>query len=397
MLQDCIFTPTLTGNLHLLSLTQLAYKGFKVECLHTKCTISKNDVVYATGTATPSGYILDEKQPSEFAFLSGTSNVNTKAIWHKRLAHLGEDNMLKMKDMVTGMESGAPKPMTISNTCPACVCSSHTRHISHEPVILPQRILEIIYVDICGPMPHKDLTGIRNFASYTDAKTPFTRTYGLREKSDNLAAFNTFMICAGCETGCYIISLHFDNTGENLSNELRSFCQSTGIIIRTTQPYSPEMNGVPERLNRTLVKETSTWLWDANLPIEFWREAIATATFVRNRCPTSKLAITPYEAYYSRKPNVGNSLKSSIAMSYNARNKPKSSSVPPTPKFKHTSHCSSIGVRGLRALYGMAIEDFKELWIIDSAASNHFMASRENMRKFIPISPVKVMTGNGII
>ena len=38
-----------------------------------------------------------------------------------------------------------------------------------------------------------------------------------------------------------------------------------------------------------------------------------------------------------------------------------------------------------------------EMWVVDSAASNHFTALKDNIRNFIEISPVKVLTGNGII
>src|SRR5258706_7067930 len=38
-----------------------------------------------------------------------------------------------------------------------------------------------------------------------------------------------------------------------------------------------------------------------------------------------------------------------------------------------------------------------EMWVVDSAASNHFTALKSNIRNFIDISPVKVLTGNGII
>ena len=65
--------------------------------------------------------------------------------------------------------------------------------------------------------------------------------------------------------------------------------------------------------------------------------------------------------------------------------------------------CLKIGVGGkagdlilLKSLYDVEITK-KQLWIIDSAASNHFIAERDNLTEFKPISPVKIMTGNGII
>ena len=46
-------------------------------------------------------------------------------------------------------------------------------------------------------------------------------------------------------------------------------------------------------------------LLDARLPQSFWAEAISTATYLRNRSPTSALeGMTPYQAWYGRKPGV---------------------------------------------------------------------------------------------
>ena len=57
--------------------------------------------------------------------------------------------------------------------------------------------------------------------------------------------------------------------------------------------------------NRTLVETTRAVLLDANVHQKFWAEAISTATYLRNRNPTSAVeGMTPYEAWYGRKPHV---------------------------------------------------------------------------------------------
>ena len=44
----------------------------------------------------------------------------------------------------------------------------------------------------------------------------------------------------------------------------------------------------------------------------------------------------------------------------------------------------------------MDVEEL-EMWVMDSAASSHFMAIKKNIRNFVEISPVKVLTINGTI
>ena len=54
-------------------------------------------------------------------------------------------------------------------------------------------------------------------------------------------------------------------------------------------PKSPEQNGVAECMNRTLVETLCFMLVDAKLPHSFWAEALSTAVYLKNRCPTKAL------------------------------------------------------------------------------------------------------------
>ena len=65
------------------------------------------------------------------------------------------------------------------------------------------------------------------------------------------------------------------------------------------------MNGIAERVNRTLFKHARAMLWTARLPVGFWTAAVQMATFLKNRSPTKALNTTPYEAYFGGKPNLG--------------------------------------------------------------------------------------------
>ncbi|KAB2605945.1 retrovirus-related Pol polyprotein from transposon TNT 1-94 [Pyrus ussuriensis x Pyrus communis] len=72
-------------------------------------------------------------------------------------------------------------------------------------------------------------------------------------------------------------------------------------------PYLEETkeNGVVERKNRTLVEMAKTMLHDRGMPYFLWAEAMHTAVYILNRCPTKALGnITPFEAYIGRKPGI---------------------------------------------------------------------------------------------
>ena len=99
--------------------------------------------------------------------------------------------------------------------------------------------------------------------------------------------------------------LRTDNGGEYVSKKFDSYLKAEVIHHELTVPKIPEQNGVAERLNRTLVETAHSMLLDAKLLKKYWGEAVRTAVYLKNRCPTKCLkGMTPYEAWVGVKPEV---------------------------------------------------------------------------------------------
>ena len=60
--------------------------------------------------------------------------------------------------------------------------------------------------------------------------------------------------------------VRLDNGGEYGSSELNTYIESKGLLFQPTVPYSPESNGVAERINRTLISKVRAILIDAKIP-----------------------------------------------------------------------------------------------------------------------------------
>ena len=61
--------------------------------------------------------------------------------------------------------------------------------------------------------------------------------------------------------------------GSEYQATLKSYLDEKGIENDITTHYSPESNGISERLNRTLLDMARTMLFGANLPNKLWTEA----------------------------------------------------------------------------------------------------------------------------
>lgn len=72
-----------------------------------------------------------------------------------------------------------------------------------------------------------------------------------------------------------------------------------------TVGYAPEQNGVSERKNRTVMEMARSMLYEKGLPKTFWAEAVYTAVYLLNRCPTKAVQNkTPIEAWSGQKPSA---------------------------------------------------------------------------------------------
>lgn len=95
-----------------------------------------------------------------------------------------------------------------------------------------------------------------------------------------------------------------DNGGEFINQTVSTFFRKKGIVHEKTPPYEHERNGTAERFNQTLTTMARALIM--NLGLSLWAEAIATACYLKNRLPHTRLPenITPYEALHGNKPTI---------------------------------------------------------------------------------------------
>jgi len=99
--------------------------------------------------------------------------------------------------------------------------------------------------------------------------------------------------------------LRTNNGGEFCSKEFEEFCKKCGISLQKTTPYTPQQNGVVERMNKTLMERARRMLTGSGLGQEFWAEAVDTACYLVNRSPSSALEDkTPQEEWTGKKPSL---------------------------------------------------------------------------------------------
>lgn len=167
-------------------------------------------------------------------------------------------------------------------------------------------MLEIIHSDVCGPMESMSLGGSKYFVIFEDDFNRMVFVYFIKTKDQVFDCFKDFKNMVENQKGRKIKMLRSDNGGEFCNRVFENYLKGNGIIHQKTNPYTPEQNGMSERLNRTIIEKSKCMLFDANLEKKFWAEAVHTAVYLRNRSLASGLDKTPYELWTGRMPDVKN-------------------------------------------------------------------------------------------
>ena len=171
--------------------------------------------------------------------------------------------------------------------CDGCALGKQTRvRFQSTSTDRASELLEVIHSDVCGPMQTSTFSGKRYFVTFIDDKSRYCVVYLIKSKSEVVDKFANFVAFAEKQTGKRVKSLRSDNGGEYASAKMAKFCSDQGIVLKYTPPYTPQLNGVAERMNRTLVECARCMLEHAGLAKHYWEEAVMTAMFLRNRCPS---------------------------------------------------------------------------------------------------------------
>ncbi|KAE8957484.1 hypothetical protein PR002_g31158 [Phytophthora rubi] len=102
-----------------------------------------------------------------------------------------------------------------------------------------------------------------------------------------------------------LMCLRSDNGTEFVNKDVTRICTLNGIMHQRTVPYSPQQNGVAERMNRTIMENARSMLHYKSVPTEWWAEAVSTAVYLINRSTnTQHTSVTPYELGFKVKPTL---------------------------------------------------------------------------------------------
>ena len=301
-LRNVLFVRKLEANI--LSLGRLDEEGYRMIMGEGKLTIFNPNSQLFAEVLRSRGRLYLLKLSIIDQCLIATGDITEDWLWQSCFGHLSFHTLKEMSNKKS--VEGLPPINMPNKLCRSCVVGKHHRtSFPKKSTFQATEPLELIHIDICGPISPPTLGGSRYFLLIIDDFSILTWVAMLQCKSDAFEAFKHFKNLVETKKGLKIKTLRSDRGGEFTLDEFSKYYLEHGIKRQLTAPYSPQQNGIVERKNRTVMSMVRAMLKAKDLPRELWGEVVSTTVYIINRSLTKSLqGQTPHEKWTGRRPSV---------------------------------------------------------------------------------------------
>ena len=275
--------------------------------------------------------------PSAAAPVSQAAPVSAEQLAHERAGH---PSMFRLQALSRAgamldlpeldFPSWQPRALAAESVCGPCALGAKHRHAFGDTVPEQHRATEAlqrVHADLAGPVSYpqrsneqQQLASTLGAAKYllviVDEFTRRIFVVALHNKAEAAAKIVAWCRAAQRAQGRKLREFHTDGGGEFLGKTaLQKYLTDEGIAHTTTQPHTPQHNGIAERAIRSVFEGARKLLQHAKLGPEFWAEMAKTAAYLLNRTRVVQLpaaahggaaaqrAVTPEEAWSGVRPS----------------------------------------------------------------------------------------------
>ena len=272
------FVPELKRNL--ISIGMLDQTGCVIKAEKSVLREIKGSMVIMKGIKQNGLYVMDGHNVVGEANVTN-SRGNRSMLWHLRMRHISEKGLreLQKQGVFEDDHIGA------LGFCEDCIIGKSSRLRFETAAHTTKEKLGYIHSDLWGSAQVNSLGGCRYFLTFIDDFSRMVWVFALKSKDEVLEKFKNWKTFVENQTGLKVKTLRTDNGLEYCNKLFEEFCEKNGIQRHKIITYTPQQNGLAEKMNRTLVEKVRCMLIYSKLPKTLWAEDLNTACYLVNRSP----------------------------------------------------------------------------------------------------------------
>ncbi|KAJ5337477.1 uncharacterized protein N7506_005499 [Penicillium brevicompactum] len=297
VLDNVLYVPSAHANL--ISVLQLLQRGAKVEFSSRDAILrnKSNGKNLFTASEYHGVYALDLWASLTFPSYHVSPHMS---LWHSRLAHMSDANLRRLKQQAHGV-----RDMEARHPCNPCLQGRMIER-SHRRSRVSRRgehAMDLLHIDVAGPFDD-GLDGSRYWLTIVDDFTGWIEIFPIPRRQHFVIESLRFFLDHNERPERKCKRIRLDRISEHMGDEMKFMLFSRAIQAEVTGVDQHQQNGVAERAHKTIYDRLGPTLAHARLPSKFWPEIARTAAFLSNRSPSSKLNMTPYQAWYGDRPDL---------------------------------------------------------------------------------------------
>jgi hypothetical protein len=297
VLNNVLYVPSAHANL--ISVLQLLKQGAKIEFSSQSASIrnKSNGKNLYTASQYHGVYALDLWTNLTFPSYHVSPQMT---LWHSRLAHLSDANLQRLKKQAHGVRDMEPR-----QPCNPCLQGRMIEkpHNRSGRSRRGEYAMELLHIDVAGPFD-EGLDGSRYWLTIVDDFSGWIEIIPIPRRQEFVIESLRFFLDHNERPERKCRRVRLDRIPEQVGEEMKFTLFSRAIQAEVTGVDQHQQNGVAERAHKTIYDRVGPTLAHARLPPKFWPEIARTAAFLSNRSPSSKLNMTPYQAWYGDKPDL---------------------------------------------------------------------------------------------
>ena len=206
---------------------------------------------------------IPKLQKAQYSFTT-TETPKSWEVWHRCFGHISYRGLQQLLDgnLVEGFTVDMRSPRL---DCTACTEAKQSEKPFSISTHCTTRLGELTHIDVWGKYDVTSIKGHQYFVLMVDDATCHITIEFLKTKDQAAQKVKDYLTYLRTHEKIPC-TIQTDHRREFLNEYLRSWCQSQGIELQTTAPYSPSQNGVAEHMNHTLVELARAMLITAKLP-----------------------------------------------------------------------------------------------------------------------------------